>query len=143
MRSTVDRLRHTVLFELFGVITCAPLAAWILNKSLAQVGSLSIALSLLAMCVNYAYNYFFDVTLIKLGRQLSDRPPWLRVVHAVMFEGSLVILTVPVVAWWLDMNLWQAFLTDLGFVLFFLVYAYVYNWGYDIVFPIPEHVQTG
>jgi uncharacterized membrane protein len=25
----------------------------------------------------------------------------------------------------------------MGFVLFYLVYAFVYNWSYDKVFPIP------
>ena len=27
---------------------------------------------------------------------------------------------------------------DLGFAGFYLVYAFVFNWAYDVVFPIPE-----
>ena len=137
MRTSADRVRHTVLFEIIGLIICTPLASWILDKGIAQVGSLSIVLSLTAMCVNYVYNLIFDIALIRLGRPVNVRPPWLRAIHAILFEASLIILTVPMVAWWLDMTLLSAFLTDIGFAVFFLVYAFFYNWAYDAVFPIP------
>jgi len=137
MRTTADRIRHTVFFELMGLLLCAPLASWGLEKSLAQVGTLSIALSLAAMAVNYLYNLAFDVALVKFGWPVNVRPTWLRAIHAILFESSLIFITVPMVAWWLDMSLWTAFLTDVGFTLFFLVYAFVYNWAYDVVFPMP------
>lgn len=137
MRTTADRIRHTLLFELIGLVICVPLASWILNKGLAQIGSLSIALSLTAMCVNYVYNLVFDITLVRLGRPVNVRPTWMRAIHAILFETSLVVLTVPMVAWWLDMTIGAAFLTDIGFTLFFIFYAFAYNWAYDIVFPMP------
>lgn len=137
MRTSSDRLRHTLLFEVFGLVLCAPLASWILDKSLIQIGALSIALSLTAMCVNYVYNLIFDKALIRMGRPLNKRSVWLRMFHAILFEASLIIITVPVVAWWLDMTLLTAFLTDIGFTMFFIVYAFFYNWAYDVVFPIP------
>lgn len=40
---------------------------------------------------------------------------------------------VPLIAWWLSVSLWQAFLLDIGVLLFFLPYTYVYHWGYDVV----------
>lgn len=137
MRTSADRLRHTILFELIGLMTVTPLASWILDKDMTKIGTMSICISLTAMMCNYVFNLAFDHALIKLGRQLDDRPPWLRTLHAVLFESSLLIITLPFVAWWLDMTLWHAFITDIGFALFFLVYAYVYNWAYDAVFPIP------
>lgn len=27
---------------------------------------------------------------------------------------------------------------DLSFALFYVVYAYVFNWAYDRIFPLPE-----
>jgi uncharacterized membrane protein len=137
MRTTADRIRHAILFEIIGLVTCVPLAAWILGKGLAQVGSLSIVLSLIAMMVNYVFNILFDRALLRLGRPVNVRPVWMRVLHAILFEASLIVLTLPLVAWWLDMTLLAAFLTDLGFMLYFLVYAFVYNWVYDVVFPMP------
>ncbi len=143
MRSNIDRLRHTVLFEFFGLLTCVPLASWLLGKSLVQIGALSIVLSLSAMCLNYIYNLLFDIALTRMGRPVNVRSMAMRVLHAVLFECSLLVLTVPFIAWWLDMSLWTAFITDIGFALFFLVYAFVYNWAYDIVFPMPVSVSTG
>ena len=137
MRTFADRVRHTVLFEIIGLIVCAPLASWILDKGIARVGSLSIVLSFTAMCVNYVYNLIFDMALIRIGRPINIRPTWLRAIHAILFETSLIILSVPMIAWWLDMTLLAAFLTDIGFTLFFLVYAFFYNWAYDALFPMP------
>ncbi|MBW1860708.1 MAG: PACE efflux transporter, partial [Deltaproteobacteria bacterium] len=125
MRTTADRIRHTLLFEMIGLAACAPLASWVLDKGLAQVGALSIVLSLTAMLLNYVFNLIFDTMLVRLGRPVNVRPTWMRVLHATLFEASLLILAVPVVAWWLDMTLWIAFLTDIGFALFFLIYAFV------------------
>jgi uncharacterized membrane protein len=137
MRTSADRVRHTLLFEIIGLLVCTPLAAWILDKGIAQIGSLSIVLSLTAMCVNYVYNLAFDITLARIGRPVNVRPPWLRAMHAILFEGSLIVLTVPMVAWWLDMTLLAAFFTDIGFTVFFLIYAFFYNWAYDALFPMP------
>ena len=140
MRTSADRIRHTLLFEIIGLATCTPLAAWILDKGFARIGALSIVLSLTAMSVNYVYNLVFDIALIRLGRPVNLRPTWMRVIHAILFEASLLIIAIPLVAWWLDMTLWLAFLTDIGFSLFFLVYAFVYNWAYDVVFPMPVEI---
>jgi len=141
MRTQIDRLRHTILFELIGLVTCTPLAAWVLGKSMAKIVPLAIFMSMAAMGCNYLFNLAFDHALKRLGHPVHIRPAWMRVLHATMFEASLIILTIPAVAWWLDMSLWQAFMTDIGFALFFLVYAFFYNWAYDLVFPMPIEVK--
>ena len=137
MRTSFDRLRHTLLFELFGLALCTPLASWILDKGLVQIGALSITLSLIAMCVNYNYNLIFDMVLVRIGRPVNKRPVGLRMFHAILFETCLIIISIPLVAWWLDMTLLVAFLTDIGFTLFFLIYAFIFNWTYDVVYPMP------
>jgi uncharacterized membrane protein len=35
------------------------------------------------------------------------------------------------------MTLLEALILDIGFAAFFIVYALIYNWVYDIVFPVP------
>lgn len=137
MRSQADRLRHTLLFEGLALVTCTPLASWVLNEDISKIGSMAVFLSITAMVCNYLFNLAFDHVLKRLGRPVHHRPPRLRCIHAVLFEGSFLVVTVPVVAWWLEMGLWQAFMTDVGFACFFLLYAYVFNLGYDHVFPIP------
>ncbi len=137
MRTTADRIRHTLLFEIIGLCTCTPLASWILDKDMSKVGIMSIAISMTAMVCNYIYNLMFDNFLVAMNRPVNIRPSWMRVLHAVLFELSLLTITLPFVAWWLDMTLWRALVADIGFALFFLVYAFIYNWVYDIIFPMP------
>ena len=60
-----------------------------------------------------------------------------RVAHALGFEAGLVVMLVPLFAWWLGVSLWQAFVLDLGLIVFFLVYTYVFNLGFDRVFGLP------
>ena len=50
-----------------------------------------------------------------------------------MFEGGLVAVGVPMIAWWLNISLLQAFILDIGVLLFFLPYTYVYHWVYDVL----------
>ena len=142
MRTFVDRIRHTFLFEIIGIAICTPIASWVLNKGLIQIGVLSIVLSLSAMCLNYVFNLVFDLALIRLGKAVNVRPLWMRVLHAILFEASLMVLTIPMVAWWLGMTLWTAFFTDLGFTLFFIVYTFIYNWVYDVIFPMPAEITV-
>ncbi|NRD30267.1 PACE efflux transporter [Shewanella sp. DC2-4] len=61
-----------------------------------------------------------------------------RVLHTFGFVASLLIIALPIMSWWLNVSLLEALVLDLGFVAFYLVYAFIYNWGYDKVFPIPK-----
>ncbi|EGB15540.1 transmembrane pair domain-containing protein [Pseudodesulfovibrio mercurii] len=142
MRTHADRLRHTLLYEFFGLLTCTPLAAWALDRELLRVGMLSVSMSAAAMICNYLFNLAFDHLLLRLGRPLNVRPPWLRAVHALSFEISLTLVTVPLISWWLDLSLWSALVADLGFTVFFLAYTYLYNWAYDALFPMPAGPAT-
>ncbi|XXJ17977.1 PACE efflux transporter [Desulfovibrio caledoniensis] len=142
MRSHADRLRHSLLYELFGILLCTPLAAWILGRDLLRVGSLSLSISAVALVCNYLFNLAFDHILKRLGRPVHIRPPWLRALHAITFEFYLTVLTVPLIMWWLDLSPWAALLTDIGYTGFFLVYTYLYNWAYDATFPMPAQPAT-
>lgn len=64
-----------------------------------------------------------------------------RVAHAIGFEGGLVLMTVPMIAWWLEMSWWQALVTDLGLVVFFLFYTFAFNWLFDHVFGLPDSTR--
>ena len=136
MRTSRDRIRHTLLFEIGMLLLCSALATLIFDNKIIHIGMLAITLSLIAMGVNYLYNLIFDLTLIKLGHSIYIRSKKLRILHAFLFELTLLFISVPVVAVSLQMTYWQALITDIGFALFALVYAYIFNWGYDHFFPV-------
>lgn len=136
MRNTRDRLRHTIGFELIGLLIAAPLASWVTGVGLNHMGPLALFFSVVATVWNYVYNIGVDRLLLRLQGH-THKSLWQRVLHTLGFEGGLLVVALPVMSWWLDIGLLEALALDLGFVLFYLVYAFIYNWSYDKVFPIP------
>ena len=59
------------------------------------------------------------------------------------FEGGLVFLLVPVMAWGLDTTLWTAFFANLGLMAFFFVYAIAFTWAFDTIFGPPASATEG
>ena len=65
-----------------------------------------------------------------------------RVAHAIGFEGGLVFTLVPLFAWWFGVSLWHAFVMDLGLIVFFLGYTFVFNWVFDHLFGLPASAMA-
>lgn len=94
------------------------------------MGAVTLGISLLALSWNVIFNSLFD--RLKARLQLTSGG-WTRVVHALLFEGGLIILAVPLIAALMKISLLEAFILDIGVLLFFLPYTYVYHWGYDVL----------
>lgn len=136
MRTTADRIRHAIAFEIIGLV----LMVGILSQfgfELAHVGAMGLAFSIIATVWNYVYNIGFDNFMMKKFNS-TDKSLLVRVFHSIGFEAGLLIITIPAIAWMLNLSLWDAFLLDMGMVVFYLIYAYVYNLAYDKIFPINQ-----
>jgi uncharacterized membrane protein len=129
-KSITERIFQAIGFELLAILICTPLMAWIMDKPMLEMGVVTLVIAVLALAWNVVFNGLFDRVLKRLA---IAHNAWVRVVHALLFEGGLVALGVPLIAWWLNVSLWQAFLLDIGVLLFFLPYTYVYHWVYDVV----------
>lgn len=127
-KSFIERIVHAVGFEAIALLVIAPLGAWLLNRSMMQVGALAVMLSTVAMVWNMVYNTAFD-RLWPASRVVRDLK--VRVLHAVGFETGFILIGVPIAAWMLNITWVQAFILELGFFLFFLPYTMFYNWLYD------------
>lgn len=127
-RGLKERVFHAVLFEILGIAFATPLAMWLTGKSAASMAALSAVISGMATLWNMLFNWLFDRLQYRCG---FERTFAVRIVHACCFELGLIIMVVPVVAWWINTTLWQALVLDIGLVLFFLPYAFFYNLGYD------------
>ncbi|OOC15430.1 Na(+)-translocating NADH-quinone reductase subunit E [Dickeya dadantii] len=125
-----ERMAHAIGFEVMALLICAPIGAWVLGRSILQVGALSIMLSSVAMIWNVVYNSLFD-RLWPVSR--VRRGLWVRMGHALGFEGGFILIGLPLAAWMLNLTLWQALMVEIGFFLFFLPYTMAYNWLYDLL----------
>jgi len=129
-KSFYERCFHAVLFELLALLLCAPLMSWALKVSFGHAGLLTLMISLLAMSWNVIFNIVFD----RLQRRFAGHRSFgVRLLHAVTFEAGLILAVVPLAAWWLEIGLIEAFVLDIGLILFFLPYTLLYNWCYDKV----------
>ena len=139
MRSTTDRIRQAVSFELIGILIVTPLFAWCFDHPMGEMGILVVLGATAATAWNYLFNLGFDHLLNWRRGDVRKTVP-LRLVHAVLFEASLLVLLLPLFAWWLEISLVAALVMEISFATFYMVYAFVFTWGYDLVFP-PD--QTG
>ena len=138
IRTSRDRLRCAGLFEFTLILILAPIGAFVFNRHLFDVGLLSVILSLKAMVFNLIYNWIFDLLDVRAGKNPTQRSFLGRIVHAVGFEGGLVLTSLPIVMWWLGLTLMQAFLMDVVVTSFIVVYTFAFTWGYDLLYPIEQ-----
>lgn len=136
MRTGADRLRHTLGFEVLGMMISVPLFSLLTGQPVDHLGPLAIGLSLLATGWNYLYNLLVDHWMLRQLGRLEKRLIE-RVLHALIFELGLLLVVLPLTALWLGISLWQALWLDIGFSLFFVLYAFGYNLAYDRLFPLP------
>lgn len=129
-KSLKERALHALLFEMIGVVLFAPALAWLLGHSLGKMGAMTVMISTVAMLWNMLFNAGFDRVRARLGFAMSIKA---RALHALAFEGGLIVAVVPLAAWWLSISLLEAFWLDIGLLLLFLPYTLVFNLGYDKV----------
>ncbi len=127
--STQERILHSILFEVIALSLLIPLGSFFSGLDMGSVTGLAVVLSLTAMCWNYIYNLGFDKYF---GNNRLERSFIMRMGHAMLFELGLLIVTLPIIMWMLDMDFITALILDIGMIIFFIIYAIVYNWCYDI-----------
>lgn len=136
MRTRRDRIRHAISFEIIGLMIVTPMGAWVFDTPIEALGVVALGSATLATLWNYAFNVIFDRAMMR-WRGSVRKTVALRVVHAALFEIGLLLVLMPFIAWYLQLSWYDAFVMDVSFALFYFVYAFVFNWVYDVVFPVP------
>jgi uncharacterized membrane protein len=129
------RVLQAVLYEGIAVAVVTPTLALVFNHAAGSAFVLTVVMSAIALAWNYVFNSVFERWEARSGH--TGRPWPIRALHALGFEGGLLIVLVPLMAWWLHVTLLEAFVADLGIFVFFLVYTVAFTWGFDRVFGLP------
>ncbi|KVR24924.1 hypothetical protein WK15_18840 [Burkholderia ubonensis] len=135
MQGLPRKITQAILYEAIAIACISPAIAARFGEGLVYSGALSATMSAIALLWNMVYNTLFErweATRVQRTRTLGRR-----IIHACGFEGGLIFILVPVVAWWLDISWFDAFLVDLGLFAFFFCYAFVFQWAFDRVFDVP------
>ena len=141
-RSPLDRLRYTLMFEFTLIGIFAPLGAMVMEREALDLGLLVLALSAIAMLVNFIYNYFYDRIDVRHGRIPTERSLIGRIVHALIFELILTAASLPLIIWWLDIGWVEALLMDIALMIGVVFYTLIYTWIYDRLFPLIQPVAS-
>ncbi|OLS60428.1 PACE efflux transporter [Pseudomonas putida] len=135
MQGPSRKILQAILYESIAITVLSPSLALIYGEGLAHAGALSVMLSVSALLWNVLFNHVFEYWEARQPRR--ERTLSRRLLHSLGFEGGLVLLLVPLVAWWLEISWWAALVTDLGLFVFFFFYALVFQWVFDRVFDLP------
>lgn len=129
------RVLQALLYEGIAVAVVAPTLAWVFDSPPLSALALTLATSAVALAWNYVYNALFERW--ESRQAVRGRSAARRLAHSAGFELGLVVLLVPLIAWWLGVTLWQALLADLGLMAFFFFYTMAFTWAFDRVFGLP------
>ncbi|QIZ61982.1 chlorhexidine efflux PACE transporter AceI [Acinetobacter indicus] len=124
------RLIHALSYELILLVIIALALSLIFKMPLEVTGSLGVVMAVTSVLWNMLFNHFFEK--FEARRQLK-RTVKVRILHAIGFEGGLMLATIPMVAYAMQMSLPEAFLLDLSLTLCILVYTFIFQWGYDAI----------
>ena len=133
------RILQAVLYESIAIAIVTPVLALAFGEAPLSSLGLSVTMSTVALGWNYLFNALFERW--ETRQPVKGRSWRRRAAHGLGFEGGLCLLLVPVMALWLGISWWAAFVADVGFLLFFLVYTVVFTWLFDRVFGLPASAQ--
>ena len=105
------------------------------GHGIVSAGVASAVASVIAVVWNLVWNTVYERW--ESGQRKRGRSLGRRMIHAIGFEGGLVVFLVPFFAWWLQVSLWEALVLDAGLIVFFLVYTFAFSWVFDHIFGLP------
>jgi uncharacterized membrane protein len=136
MQGIQRKIVYVALYEAIAIACTTAGLAGLADHDAGAAGIAAILASATAIAWNLIYNTLFEAweaRQAKRGRSLARR-----VVHAIGFESGLVLAIVPMFAWALRTSLVDAFMLDIGLVVFFVAYSFAFNWAFDLVFGLPK-----
>ncbi|MPW43019.1 chlorhexidine efflux PACE transporter AceI [Acinetobacter guerrae] len=122
------RIIHALSYEVILLVIIAIALSFIFNVPMEVTGSLGIAMAVTSVIWNMVFNHFFEKFEHK--HQLK-RTIKVRILHAIGFEGGLMLATIPMVAYAMNMSIWQAIVLDFGLTMCILIYTFIFQWCYD------------
>jgi uncharacterized membrane protein len=129
------KILYAVSFEVLGILVSGLFLRLFSGADAAHSFSLSAFAATIAMVWSYGFNSVFEFWESRQTQR--GRSPLRRAVHALLFEVGLLIVLLPLTAWWLAVTLWQALLLEAGIVVVFVVYTFLFTLAFDRIFGLP------
>lgn len=133
------KIIYAVSFEALGTLL-ASVALMLMSE--ASAGS-SLVLSVLTATIALSWSFVFNTGFEawEARQPVKGRSLRRRTVHALLFEGGLVLVCIPVMAWWLQVGYLEALVYEAGLIALFIAYTYLFTWGFDRIFGLPASAR--
>lgn len=127
---TKRRIIHALSYEITLLFVIAITLSYFFHLPLEVTGILGVVMALTSVIWNMFFNHFFE----KFEKKKNlKRTVAVRIVHAIGFEGGLMLATIPMIAYALNMGIWQAIVLDFSLTMGILVYTFIFQWFYDLL----------
>ncbi|WP_139852265.1 chlorhexidine efflux PACE transporter AceI [Acinetobacter pullicarnis] len=124
------RIVHALSYEIILLVIIAIALSFIFEVPLEVTGGLGVAMAVTSVIWNMIFNHYFE----KLEKKRKFKRSFgVRILHAIGFEGGLMLVTIPMVAYAMNMSLWEAILLDLSLTTCILVYTFIFQWCFDVI----------
>ena len=124
------RIVHALSYEIILLVIIALALSFFFEMPLEVTGVLGIFMAVTSVIWNMVFNHYFEKFEAKHQLKRTVR---IRILHAIGFEGGLMLATIPMVAYAMNMSLWQAIVLDFSLTLCILVYTFIFQWCYDLI----------
>lgn len=124
------RLIHAISYEVILLVIIAIALSFIFSMPLEVTGILGVIMAIISVIWNMIFNHYFEKVEHKY--QWKRTIP-VRILHAVGFEGGLMLATIPIIAYMMKMSFIDALILDFGLTMCILVYTFIFQWCYDMV----------
>ena len=121
------RIIHAISFEFGALVLFVIVLSPIFDFSVTAMGVMGITLSLLTVTLLYFYNIIFDKALLTRTGSVKKSSK-ARIMHALLFETSLIIIFLPIIIWWLKVGIIDALLLEVSAITFMVVYTFIFHW---------------
>jgi uncharacterized membrane protein len=138
-RPTLRRVLYATSFEAGGVLMSTALLLLMADTTAGGSLVFSILASTVAMLWNLAFNALFETWEARQptrGRSLARRTA-----HALLFEAGLVLMLLPLTAWWFAVPLLTALAYEAVLIVAFLIYTWAFTWAFDRLFGLPASAR--
>ena len=139
MTPTRRKIVYAVSFETLGTLVASAALMLMSDASGGSSLALSILTATIALCWSYLFNTGFEAW--EARQPVKGRSLGRRTAHALLFEGGLVLICIPVMAWWLQVGYLEALVYEAGLIAVFIAYTYLFTWGFDRIFGLPASAR--
>lgn len=134
------RIVYVAGYEGLSVLFTVAVMSGMLGHGGGQSTLTAVLLSTAATVWNYLWNTLFEACERRIGA--TGRGVASRVVHALGYEGGVLLVTIPLVSLMLGVSLVEAAMLEGGLLVFFLVFTTLYAALFDRVFGLPASARA-